>query len=156
MDKRGTVFGILAQIFTTYGLTNVILNIFSMLFGRNAEGYSSMFSLAGKGISSATSFQFLLAAVLVILIRTVFMTDILIKKMSAAARIAAMISSVFAVITIFVFIFGWFPTDLPIAWILFVICFAVSCLTSIFVTSLAERQENRRLDEALKRIKEEK
>ena len=156
MNKRETVFGILAQIFTTYGLTNIILNIFCMMFGRNAEGYSSMFSLAGEGISTATCFQFLLAAVLVILIRTVFMTDILIKKMPAAARIAAMISCVFAVIMIFVFIFGWFPTDLPIAWIMFVICFAVSCLTSIFVTSLAERQENRRLDEALKRIKEEK
>ena len=66
-----------------------------------------------------------------------------------------MFVSVFAVIIAFVFAFGWFPADDPLAWVMFVVCFAVSCAVSVIISTAAERQENRKLDEALKRIKEE-
>ena len=155
MDKRFTVFGFLAQVFMIYGVTTGLLNIFCMLFGDTANGYSTIFTLAGAGVSVATSLQFLLAVTVVIILRAVFMTGMLIKNMPLGARIAAMFVSVFAVIITFVFLFGWFPADDPLAWIMFILCFAVSCSVSVIVSTAAERQENRRLDEALKRVKEE-
>ena len=155
MDKKFTIFGFLAQVFMIYGITTGLLNLFCLLFGSEAEGYSTIFSLAGAGVGVATSLQFLIAVTIVIMLRVVFMTDILIKNMSLGARIAAMFVSVFAVIIAFVFLFGWFPADDPLAWIMFIVCFAVSCTVSVIISTAAERQENRRLDEALKRVKEE-
>lgn len=155
MDKRFTVFGFLSQVFMIYGITTGLLNVFCILFGNEAAGYSTIFSLAGAGVGIATSFQFLAAVTLVIILRVVFMTDMLIRGMPLPARIAAMFVSVFAVIVTFVFIFGWFPADDPLAWIMFIVCFAVSCGVSVTVSTIAEKQENRRLDEALKRVKEE-
>ena len=155
MDKRFTVFEFLAQVFMIYGITTGLLNIFCMLFGNEAVGYSTIFSLATTGVSVATSLQFLLAVTIVIVLRVVFMTDKLIKNMSLGSRIAAMFVSVFAVIIAFVFLFGWFPATDLLAWLMFIVCFAVSCAVSVIISTIAERQENRKLDEALKRIKEE-
>ncbi|MBR5090114.1 MAG: hypothetical protein IK093_11870 [Ruminiclostridium sp.] len=156
MDKRFTIFRFLAQVFMIYGITTGLLNIFCLLFGSDAEGYSTMFSLAGAGVSVATSLQFLLALTVVMILRMVFMSDVLIKNMPLGARIAAMFASVFAVIIGCVFLFGWFPANDPLAWVMFIVCFAVSCAVSVIISTAAERQENRKLDEALKRIKEEK
>ena len=154
MEKRTTVFGFLAQVFMIYGITTGLLNVFCMLFGDIAEGYSTMFSLGGKGLSVATSMQFLLAVFLVICMRLIFMTDILIKNMALPARITAMFVGVFAVMVTFVFIFDWFPENEAIPWILFVICFAVSCTVSVMISRISEKNENKRLEEALKRVKE--
>ncbi len=155
MDKIFTVFRFLSQVFMIYGITTVLLNIFCILFGKSAEDYSTIFSLAGAGVSVATNLQFLFAVSLVIILRIVFMTDMLIKNMPLPVRITAMFTSVFAVIIGFVMVFGWFPANDPLAWVMFVICFAVSCTVSVIVSTASERHENRRLEEALKRIKEE-
>lgn len=155
MEKRFTVFGFLSQVFMIYGITTMLLNIFCVLFGNDAEGYSTIFSLASDGVSVATSLQFLIAVTIVTVLRVVFMTDMVIKNMPLAVRIAAMFTSVFAVIIIFVFLFGWFPSHEPLAWIMFIICFVISCTASVIVSTAAERLENRKLDEALKRIKED-
>ena len=154
MEKKSTVFGFLAQVFMIYGITTLLLNIFSLLFGEAAYGYSTIFSLTG-GVGVATSLQFLAAITVIIILRMVFMTDAVIKKMPLAARIIALFGGVFAVIVAFVFAFGWFPADDPLAWVMFVICVTVSCAVSTFISLLAEKQENRRLQEALERVKGE-
>ena len=153
MDKRFTVFRFLSQVFMIYGITTGLQNVFCILFGDKAEGFSTMFSLAGKGVSVATSMQFLLAATVVIILRMVFMTDMLIKNMPLPARITAMFASVFVLMIGFILVFGWFPSNDPVAWILFAVCFVVSCTASVMISTAAERQENRRLEEALKRVK---
>ena len=106
-------------------------------------------------MSIATSFQFLLAVFLIVGLKFIFMTDILIKKIPLAARIIIMFAGAFATILIFIFAFGWVPANMPIAWIMFIICFVLSCAVSTVISVLAEKQENRRLEEALKRYKEE-
>ena len=155
MDKRFSIFEFLGQVFMIYGITTGLLNIFCLVFGAAAEGYSTIFSLGTSGVSIATSLQFLLAVTVTIALRVVFMTDMLIKDMAIPARIAAMIAGVFAVIIGFVIVFGWFPANDPIAWGMFIVCFSVSCAVSVMVSTAAERQENKRLEEALKRVKEE-
>ena len=155
MEKRTSVFVFFAQVFMIYGIITGLLNLFCMLFGDVAKGYSPMFSLASEGVSVETSLQFFLASLAVILLRNIFMTDMLIKDMPLPARITAMFTSVFAAMVVFVFLFGWFPVGQALPWVLFVICFAVSCTVSVIISSISERAENRRLEEALKRIKEE-
>lgn len=155
MDKSFSVLKYLSQVFTIYGITSGLLNIFCILFGKSAYGFSTIFSLGNSGISVATSFQFLLAVSLIVGLKFIFMTDILIKKMPLAARIIVMFAGAFATMIVFIFAFGWFPADMPIAWIMFIVCFILSCAVSTLISVLAEKQENRRLEEALKRYKEE-
>lgn len=155
MDKNFSVLKYLSQVFMIYGITTGLLNVFCIFFGTSAHGLSTIFSLGNAGVGVATSFQFLLAVFLIVGFRMVFMTDILIKKMPLAARIIAMFASAFAVIIVFIFLFDWFPANYPIAWIMFIVCFVISCIVSTLLSVLAEKQENRRLEEALKRYKEE-
>lgn len=155
MDKKFSVLKYLSQVFTLYGITTGLLNIFCILFGTSAYGLSTIFSLGNAGVGVATSFQFLLALFVIGGLRSIFMTDILIKKMSLAARIIAMFAGAFATTVVFIFQFDWFPADMPLAWIMFIVCFAISCSVSTLISVLAEKQENHRLEEALKRCKEE-
>ena len=155
MDKNFSLLKYLSQVFMIYGITTGLLNIFCILFGTSAYGLSTIFSLGNAGVGVATSFQFLLAVAVVVGLRLIFTTDILIKKMPIAARIIAMFAGAFATILVFIFAFDWFPADMPIAWIMFIVCFVISCGASTAISVLAEKQENRRLEEALKRYKEE-
>lgn len=155
MDKNFSIFKYLSQVFMIYGITTGLLNIFCILFGTSAYSFSTLFSLGNLGVGIATSFQFLLAVSVIVGLRFIFMTDILIKKMPLAARTVAMLAGAFTTILIFIFLFDWFPADMPIAWIMFIICFIISCAASTVISILAERHENRRLEEALKRYKEE-
>lgn len=155
MDKNYSIFKYLSQVFMIYGITVGLLNIFCILFGKSARGFSSIFSLGDAGVGVATSFQFLLASLVIVGLRAVFMTDIFIKKMPLAARVATIFAGVFAVIIAFIFLFRWFPANDLIAWIMFIACFIVSCAASTLISVIAERLENRRLEEALKRCKEE-
>lgn len=155
MDKNFLVFKFFSQVFTIYGITTGLLNIFCVLFGTSAHEFSTIFSLGSAGVGVATSFQFLIALSIITALRFIFMTDILIKKMPLIARIIAMFSGVFATILVFIFMFDWFPSDMPIAWTMFIVCFIISCTVSTIMSVLVERQENHKLEEALKRYKEE-
>ena len=153
MDKNFSILKFLSQVFMIYGITIALLNVFCILFGTSAHGLSTIFSLGNAGVSVATSFQFLFAVSIIVGLRAIFATDILIKKMPLAARIIAMFVGAFATIIVFMLLFDWFPTDVPLAWIMFIVCFVISCTVSTLLSALAEKEENRRLEEALKRYK---
>lgn len=155
MDRNFSLLKYLAQVFMIYGITTGILNVFCIIFGTSAQGLSTIFSLGKAGVCVETSLQFLLVAAVVVGLKFLFTTDIIIKKIPLAARIISLFASVFATIVIFILLFGWFPADLPLAWIMFILCFAVSCTASTLISVLFEKQENRKLEEALKRFKEE-
>lgn len=155
MDRNFSILKFLSQVFMIYGITTGLLNIFCILFGTSACGLSTIFSLGKAGVGVETSFQFLLAVAVVVGLKLIFTTDILIKNMPLAARIIALFASAFAVIVAFIFLFNWFPADLPLAWIMFIVCFVISCTAGTIISVIFEKQENRRLEEALKRYKEE-
>lgn len=156
MDKNFSVLKFLSQVFTIYGVTTLLLNIFCVLFGESAYGLSTIFSLGSAGVGVGTSLQFLFAVLIMSGLRFVFMTDIFIKKMPISARIIAMFAGAFVTAVIFIAAFDWFPPDVPQAWAMFIISFTASCAVSTLISALAERQENRRLEEALKQFKEER
>lgn len=138
-----------------YGITILILNIFTLIFGNSANEMSTIFSFGNEALGIKTALQFLLAVVLLVLIETLFTTDVIIKKMKIPMRICLMFICIFAVISLFVAVFGWFPTNMALPWVMFIICFAISSAVSTIITAYSEKQENKKLDEALKRFKGE-
>ena len=76
MDKNFSVLKFLSQVFMIYGITTGLLNIFCILFGTSAYGFSTIFSLGNTGVSIATSFQFLLAVFLIVGLKFIFMTEL--------------------------------------------------------------------------------
>ena len=155
MDNKPTIFDYLTQAFMIYGIAVLMLNIFCLMFGDSAREISTIFALGSVGLSVTTMLQFLLAIGITILFRFIFMTDILIKKMPLAARIITMFAAAFLNIMVFVILCGWFPVDNLTAWIMFLISFTISCAVSTAVSLLKEKMENRKLAEALNRLKEE-
>ena len=155
MDKKPTVFDYLSQVFMIFGITVVLLCMFCQIFGNYAKEISTIFSLGSLGLSVKTMFQFLSAIAVTVLLRFLFMTDIIIKKMPLAARIIALFSSAFLNIVVFIILFHWFPVNNPITWVMFLISFAVSCSVSTWISILYEKTQNRRLTEALEKYKEE-
>ena len=155
MDKKPTIFDYLSQVFMIFGITILVLNIFCLIFGELANEFSSIFTLGSEGLSVETMLQFLLAIAITIVFRSIFMTDLIIKKMPLLARIIVLFAAAFLNIMVFVIVCGWFPVNNLLAWIMFIISFAVSCTLSTLVSILRERTENKRLAEALDKLKEE-
>lgn len=154
MDKKLTVRGYLSEVFMIFGIIVLLLNVFCLLFGSDAEPVSTIFAFGSEGLARSTMFEFFAAIALIVALRVVFMTDIVIKTAPISLRVILMFSGAFAVTVSFVFMFGWFPTSNIAAWAMFGICFAASCAISTFVAFFSERQENKMLEEALKHYKE--
>ncbi len=155
MEKKPDFLDFLAQVFLLYGITVLIMNLFCLLFGEAAREYSTIFSMGSKGIGIPTMMQFLLAIGLTVTLRFIFTTDLLIRKMSLRARIVLLFASVFVMILAFSFLFGWFPADDPMAWLMFILSFAVSCTISTLIAAVREKCENQKLKKALEKMKEE-
>ena len=155
MDKKPTIFDYLSQVFMIFGITVLVLNTFCLIFGESAKEFSTIFALGNVGLSVKTMLQFLLAIAITITFRFIFMTDLLIKKMPLSARIIVLFAAAFLNIVVFVIVCGWFPVNNLLAWIMFIISFAVSCTLSTLVSLLWERTENKKLTEALNKLKEE-
>lgn len=155
MEDGKTIFDYIGQVFIIFGITIGILNVFCLLFGEDAQEYSNMFSLGKEGIAIDTMLQFLLVSICTVSLRVLFFTEILIKNMTVPFRTVAMLASEIAVIILFIIVCGWFPTDFWIAWMMFFLCFGVCFIVSLTVSVLKERMENKQMEEALERLKQQ-
>lgn len=155
MEKKRTIFDYMGQVFMIFGITMVVLNIFCILFGESAKDYSQMFSLGNQGLSVQTALQFFLVSICITTLRFLFFTDLLLKRMSILWRTVLMVIVVVIVIGVFIVVCGWFPVNMWMPWLLFFLSFGVSFGISMAVTIWKERIENRKMAEALERLKEE-
>lgn len=153
MEEKKTVFDYLGQILMIFGFTMLTLNVFCLAFGDSAEEFSAIFQLGSRGISVETAFQFLCISSLITGVRFLFFTDTFIKKMPVALRTVCMLTAVVAIIVIFVIAFHWFPADMWQPWAMFLLCFGISFLGSCLVMAVKEKTENRRMREALEKLK---
>ncbi|GFI45665.1 hypothetical protein IMSAGC019_00977 [Lachnospiraceae bacterium] len=154
MEERKTVFDYMGRVLETFGFSVAILNIFCLIFGEEAEGFSTIFSLGKRGLSVATMGQFFSASVWVVAARFVFFTETVIKRMSLVLRTVLMVAAVLASTGIHILAFRWFPVDMWIPWLAFLVCFGICFAVSVVVTAFRERMENRKMEEALARLKE--
>lgn len=155
MEDRKTIFGYAGQVFIIFGFSIVALNLFCILVGEYAQDVSSIYSLGKDGLSTATMMQFFGVSVCITGLRFLFFTDRIIKHMSISLRTVCMLMSIIVLIVLCAAVFGWFPIDMWQAWTGFFITFAVCFVGSMFLTHLKERTENRKMEEALRRLKEQ-
>lgn len=154
MEKGKTVFDYLAQVMIVFGFTMLALNIFCIVLGNSAKDLSAMFELGNQGIPVGIAFQFLCVSALTICVKLVFFTDVLIKNMPIWLRTICMLATIVAIITVFSVLFHWFPVDMWQSWAAFLMSFGLSFLGSYLVVVMKEKTENRKMEEALRRIKE--
>lgn len=65
-----------------------------------------------------------------------------------------MLTAAVIIIAVFIIVFHWFPVNMWQPWAMFFICFGISFLGSYLVMVIKERVENKRMEEALQRLKE--
>lgn len=153
MEERKTIFDYLAQVLILFGFTIVILNIFCLVFGDSAKDFSAMFALGNQGLPAGICFQFLVVSFLIAGIRILFFTDVLFKNMAIWLRTLCMLAAVIMIIAAFAVAFHWFPADMWQPWAMFFACFGISFCGSYLVMVIKEKAENRKMEEALKRLK---
>lgn len=154
MKRNETVFDYVGQIFQIFGFTIVCLCVLCVLFGEDAKEISTLFVLGKNGLSIVTMLQFLLTSAIIVTLRFVFFTDGLIKKLPLAVRAACMLVLILLLIILFSVWFGWFPVNMWQPWVMFFICFGISAGASIIISILKEKVENRKMEEALQRLKQ--
>lgn len=156
MEERKTIFDYVGTIFSTFGFSVVVLNVFCLLFGEQAQDFSSIFSMGKEGLSTETMMQFLGAAVLMVFLRFLFFTDRIIKNMSVVLRTLCMVLTAIGIVVIFTLRFGWFPVDQWLPWFMFFLSFGICFLVSSLIAVLKEKSENKKMEEALARLKQER
>lgn len=154
MEEKKTIFDYLAQVMIVFGFSILVLNIFCLAFGSSAQKFSALFALGKDGISVRTAFQFLCISALITGMRFVFFTDAIIQKMPIWTRTLCMLVCTIAIISVFIIMFHWFPVNMWQPWAMFFLCFALSFLGSCLVVTIKEKAENKRMAEALQRLKE--
>ena len=154
MEEKKTIFDYLAQTMLLFGVTVLILNLFCLVFGNSAKDVSAIFALGAQGLPVGISFQFLCVSVLITGARYVFFTDVVIKKMPVWLRTACMLTFTVILISAFIILFHWIPIHLWQPWFMFFLCFGICFACSCFFVTLKEKAENRRMEEALRRLKE--
>ena len=155
MEERKTIFDFMGQIFITFGFSIVVLNIFCILVGEDAQDVSTIYSMGKEGLAITTMVQFFGVSACITGLRAFFFTDRIIKRMSITMRSVCMLTSIVVIIVFCAVIFGWFPIDMWQAWAGFFITFALCFVGSLFLMTLKERTENRKMEEALQRLKEQ-
>lgn len=155
MLKKSTIFDYLTNVMVIWGISILSLSLFCFLFGESAREYSTIFELGNAGLSVTTLIQFLCLAVVISALRWTFFTDVLIKKLSILVRSILMFASVIATVGVFAAVCKWFPVNQVLPWVMFFVSFTVCALVSVAVSVLKEKGENKKMQEALERLKGE-
>ncbi len=155
MIKKKTIYDFMMNVMVVFAISIISICLFTFLFGKEAEGVSSMFALEEKGIPLSTVVQFFVLAFMITTMRWIFFTDKIIKTLSLTLRIIFMFVMVIIMIAVFAAIFQWFPVNMVKPWIMFFICFAVCATVSVIISSFKEKKENEKLQEALELLKRE-
>lgn len=155
MEEKKTILDYCASVLITFGFAILVISIFCVLVGEEAWEVSSLYSMGKEGLSVATIMQFFGMSVCITLLRILFFTDSVIKKMSVTLRTICMLVCIIGLIVMCAAVFGWFPVNMWQAWAGFAVSFGLCFVGSCLVMLLKERTQNRRMEEALARLKEQ-
>lgn len=155
MKRKDDVFRYFGQILTVFGLTVIFISVFAYFIGEDAKEFSSFYELGNQGLTLQTLAQLFLMSVIIITLRFILFTDGLISRISLAVRTVLMFFFVVLMISLFAFWFNWFPVDMLEAWGCFFACFGACAFASAYIMAWKTDRENKEMEEALKRLKEE-
>lgn len=148
--------GFFSQLFVMFFVSILSISLIGLVVGDGAKEYSSLFSLGSDGLSFVSIFQMLFYSILVSLLRILFFSETVFKKMMARWRAVLQVLGSFLLAVIFIFSFHWFPYNYYPAWIGFFASFTASFLVSLAIMLIKGRMDNRKYEDLLSRYKEEK
>lgn len=155
MLRKNTVFDFMIHVMVIYGISVLCICLFTVLFGNDAKEISTIFALGENGIPIPTLIQFLFMAFLITALKWLFFTDKLIKNRSIAVRSIWMFTSVIFMVGVFAALFHWFPINMVRPWVMCFISFIICTTVSVIICNLKEKSENKKLQEALERLRKE-
>lgn len=153
MDDNKNIFDYIKQLFTSFGIVVLLFIVINLIIGDEAGSISSLFALGAKGLSTATLLQLLILVLIITAAQNIFLSDLVIKNMALVVRNILFFATIMAAITIFAVVFGWFPLNNVAAWIGFIVSFAVCSVISSVIMRLEENAENKKMQDALNRLK---
>lgn len=153
MDDNKNIFDYIKQLFTSFGIVVLLFIVINLIIGDEAGSVSSLFALGAKGLSTATLLQLLILVLIITAAQNIFLSDLVIKNMALVVRNILFFATIMAAITIFAVVFGWFPLNNVAAWIGFIVSFAVCSIISSVIMRLEENAENKKMQDALNRLK---
>ena len=130
----------------------LIFTILTAVLGENAGEVSSLFRLGSTGIAVESLVQLIVLAFTIRLLNFIFLTDVIIKSLSALVRYILCFGLITIFLLIFAFCFKWLSNE-PKYWLIFLACYVVSTAISILISNLINKQEDEKLNDALKVIK---
>lgn len=138
--------GILKMLGINFCIAFTIFMLFTMIFGMI---YADEEAKAGIMYCWGIAGAMLVAVVM----QLVFFTPFVIRRLGYAARVALFGVGFYAILTPFAAFFGWFPADIPGAWITWTVIYVVIlALLTVFFT-LIYRREAKALNEKLEKYK---
>lgn len=155
MIKKDTIFDFMTNVMMIFGVSVMCLLLFTFVFGEDAKAVSTIFALGNKGIALQTLLQFFVSSFLITVLEWMFFTDKIFKKMSLTVRFILTFFSIVILIAVFATIFRWFPVNMVLPWVMFLICFAVCATVSVVLSVLKEKRDNAKLQNALELLKGE-
>ncbi len=155
MEQNKTIFNYVRQVFAIYGIIVMVFLVFCTLIGEGAREYSSLYALGSKGLTIQTLSQLLVLSFIISIFQIIFLTDKWIKNMTMFTRNILFFVNMCITMALFATVFSWFPVGNIRAWIGFLICFLFSTAISVGINKLEENAENRKMEQALKKIKNE-
>lgn len=93
------------------------------------------------------------AMLLAVIMQLVFFTPLVIRRLGYGTRIALFGICLYAVLTPAAALFGWFPADIPGAWITWTVIYVVILAFMTVLFTLIYRRETKALNEKLERYK---
>lgn len=153
MEGRKSILDYIGQVFIIYGFTMLCMLCFSLLFGESAKEFSDFLALGKSGVSTEVMAQFLLLSALVVLWQALFECEGVLKFLPSRIKSIGMVLSVFVTLILFIFIFKWFPIGMWQPWAMFLSCFVICAVGSMFLSIVKNKMENRKLEEGLSRLK---
>lgn len=155
IEEKKTIFSYIYQVFGIFGFMIFCMQIFTYLLGDSAKEISSLYSLGKEGVPQNVMLEFFCVSVVIVLLRYAFFTDRWIKRMSVFKRSLCVVIGIMILFSVFIYLFHWFPMNMWEPWVMFILCFGVCYGGSLAVTAVKMKGENEKLEQGLKRLKEQ-
>lgn len=156
MEQKKTIFDYLGQLFATYGIIVAIFIVIVSILGENAQTISSLFGLGAQGLTVKTLAQLLALTGIITFAQVAFLTDELIETMNIGLRYILFFSTICIAIGAFTVIFAWFPINNIKSWVAFAVSFAACVIIGAITSKAKENAENKKMEQALNKIRKEK
>ena len=146
-----TIHKIINETLTTFGILIAVFAILTFFVGEEAAGVSSLFESGNLAVPVKSIFQLLILSFLTTIIKNIMYSNYMIKKIPSIFRHIILFILCFIVLVIMILACRWFPSDIKLPWFLTAVAFILSFSSSLVITTIIEKNDNQKMNDALKR-----